>query len=177
MMQQIEKLATASITCGVLQADGVLETLPLPQTAVQFAHAGVEVIFVATAAALAVKAAAMAFGHFMKPKSERFQSEVAGWLRGLNSNDKLRLGLRLIAGSGPAAPIQQAPSAAPTPAASPAAPIQAPAAAPASASPAVPAQTPLASTDRGGKPPSRGQQLQPGSISVDAVLGAMGVTA
>ena len=160
MMQQIEKLATASITCGVLQADGVLETLPLPQTAVQFAHAGVEVIFVATAAALAVKAAAMAFGHFMKPKSERFQSEVAGWLRGLNSNDKLRLGLRLIAGSGPAAPIQQAPSAAPTP-----------------ASPAVPAQTPLASTDRGGKPPSRGQQLQPGSISVDAVLGAMGVTA
>ena len=110
MMQQIEKLATASITCGVLQADGVLETLPLPQTAVQFAHAGVEVIFVATAAALAVKAAAMAFGHFMKPKSERFQSEVAGWLRGLNSNDKLRLGLRLIAGSGPAAPIQQAPA-------------------------------------------------------------------
>ncbi len=173
MMQQIEKLATASITCGVLQADGVLETLPLPQTAVQFAHAGVEVIFVATAAALAVKAAAMAFGHFMKPKSERFQSEVAGWLRGLNSNDKLRLGLRLIAGSGPAAPIQQAPSAAPTPAASPAAPIQAPT----PTSPAVPAQTPLASTDRGGKPPSRGQQLQPGSISVDAVLGAMGVTA
>ncbi len=173
MMQQIEKLATASITCGVLQADGVLETLPLPQTAVQFAHAGVEVIFVATAAALAVKAAAMAFGHFMKPRSERFQSEVAGWLRGLNSNDKLRLGLRLIAGSGPAAPIQQAPSAAPTPAASPAAPIQAPT----PTSPAVPAQTPLASTDRGGKPPSRGQQLQPGSISVDAVLGAMGVTA
>ena len=173
MMQQIEKLATASITCGVLQADGVLETLPLPQTAVQFAHAGVEVIFVATAAALAVKAAAMAFGHFMKPKSERFQSEVAGWLRGLNSNDKLRLGLRLIAGSGPAAPIQQAPSAAPTPVASPAAPIQAPT----PTSPAVPAQTPLASTDRGGKPPSRGQQLQLGSISVDAVLGAMGVTA
>ncbi len=173
MMQQIEKLATASITCGVLQADGVLETLPLPQTAVQFAHAGVEVIFVATAAALAVKAAAMAFGHFMKPKSERFQSEVAGWLRGLNSNDKLRLGLRLIAGSGPAAPIRQAPSAAPTPAASPAAPIQAPT----PASPAVPAQASLASTDRGGKPPSRGQQLQPGSISVDAVLGAMGVTA
>ncbi len=173
MMQQIEKLATASITCGVLQADGVLETLPLPQTAVQFAHAGVEVIFVATAAALAVKAAAMAFGHFMKPKSERFQSEVAGWLRGLNSNDKLRLGLRLIAGSGPAAPIRQAPSAAPTPAASPAAPIQAPT----PTSPAVPAQAPLASTDRGGKPPSRGQQLQPGSISVDAVLGAMGVTA
>jgi hypothetical protein len=69
-MTPVEKLATASIALAVIEADGVLESLPLPQIAIQSIHAGMEVAFVVTTATLVVKAASAGARWLFAPRAK-----------------------------------------------------------------------------------------------------------